>query len=136
MKEPNDYLHFYLGQQFVLKINDTDSYSAPMYLDADALNAAYSNNSADKIYPILLLRTLSDMTEEEWRIIKIKFSIGVYEAYHSYIRYGDRPKHVLILENRLNTNTLTFNDGMILLRLGFDLFRLIENGFALNKNSI
>ena len=63
-------------------------------------------------------------------------TIDIVDAYNSYIQYGDKPKHILILENRLTTNTLKFNDGMILLRKYFDLFGLIESGLAIDKTTL
>lgn len=85
----------------------------------------------------LILRPLSDMTHDEWIKNWTYFSVPVGIAVQSgHLRYSDKPKHVLVLENRLNTNTLTFNDGMILMRMGFDLFGLIESGLAIDRKAL
>lgn len=66
MTELKDYLHLYLGCQFVVKINNTDMLSAPMVLDEAALfSASRSESYFDFIKPIPILRPLSDMTDNE-----------------------------------------------------------------------
>jgi len=141
MKELKDYLHLYLGcnvrhrgtwnSMYVLSGVFSDG-SCKIY---DALAPKHTSIvSSESLRPIL--RHLSDMKEEEWKSIMNEFSIDVVLAYNSYIRWGDKPKHILILENRLQTNKLSFNDGMILLRKHFDLFGLIEAGLAIDKTKM
>ena len=67
MKELKDYLHLYLGCQFVMKINGPERLTAQMNFGADALNA--SLDSKEPITPILILRPLSDMTQDEADVI-------------------------------------------------------------------
>lgn len=62
-KKIEDYLHLYLGCEFVLKIKGTEQFSGKMEFNIHALFAAL--DSKNTINPILLLRPLSDMTEEE-----------------------------------------------------------------------
>jgi hypothetical protein len=61
-------LHLYLGCKFVMRIRDTDTLTSPIHFSVDALKATYATNQ-DKITPILLLRRLSSMSEEEAREI-------------------------------------------------------------------
>lgn len=139
-KEIKDYLHLYLGCEcrigdspdphHVLMVNET-GLSICTGINVKGIPIWYKTAHAK-----LVLRPLSDMTDEEWKAIMLEFSIDIVDAYNSYIRYGDKPKHILILENRLTTNTLKFNDGMILLRKYFDLFGLIESGIAIDKTTI
>jgi len=65
MKDIKDYLHLYLGCKFVLRIRETNEISGEMNFTVDALAAALTNKKEDTIVPLLLLRPLSDMTEEE-----------------------------------------------------------------------
>lgn len=132
--ELKEVLHLYLGCEVTDGEDVMTLTSVGLYGYTAANKECKSQGIFKRIKPIL--RPLSDMTEEEWKSIIMEFSIDVVNAYNSYTRYGDKPKHVLILENRLNTNTLKFNDGMILLRKHFDLFGLIESGQAIDKTTI
>jgi hypothetical protein len=68
------------------------------------------------------LRSLDTMTIEEWISVRDQFSLDVYDSVENKrIKWKDKPKHVLVLENRLQTNTLLFNDGLLLMKMGFDL---------------
>lgn len=68
------------------------------------------------------LRQIGTMTTDEWQQNRNNFSPDLCGAIeHCYIKWADKPKHVLVLENRLQTNTLLYNDGMLLMRMGFDL---------------
>lgn len=69
--ELKDVLHFYLGQQFVLRINnvlspDNGKLSGQMYFGIEAYTVSTNpKDPRDKIEPLLVLRKLSSMTEEE-----------------------------------------------------------------------
>jgi hypothetical protein len=85
----------------------------------------------------LILRKLEDMTGDEYRTIKDQLSVDVVGAVRSgLLFYSDKKPWVLVLENRLHTNTLLFNDGLILLKQGFDLFGLIERGEAVDQKTL
>jgi len=116
-----DYVNITLGDT---KLRDMEG-------NSDNWNVYNDNHLLSRIKPIL--RPLSDMTEEEFLVIKPGLSPNVTHAFSLPATYHDKPWHVLILENRLQTNTLTFNDGMILLRQHFDLFGLIDAGLAIDK---
>lgn len=67
MEDVREVLHLYLGQQFVMKITNPmsfDEYTAPMTFEVTALRAAYDKGD-NHIDPILVLRRLDSMTEEE-----------------------------------------------------------------------
>lgn len=83
----------------------------------------------------LILRTVDSMTRNEWDDVKMRLSADVVLTEAS-IRYKDKPYWVIILENRINTNTLRFNDGIELICLGYDLFGLIENGLAIDSKTL
>jgi hypothetical protein len=84
-----------------------------------------------------ILRKLEDITGDEYRTIKDQLSVDVVGAVRSgLLFYSDKKPWVLVLENRLHTNTLLFNDGLILLKQGFDLFGLIERGEAVDQKTL
>ena len=135
-KRITDYLHLYLGTNclFGIKVpGQSTTFEPSTTIDIRVLHNV--NAGLAECKPIL--RQLSGMTDEEWGQNGMNFSMNVFESVRSpKLTYSDKPKHVLVLENRLHTNTLTFNDGMILLRMGFDLFGLIESGLAIDKATL
>jgi len=138
-KKLSDYLHLYLGcDLYIHEQGETPFKSKFEAIDVTGRPIAkeYDHHilwKFDEVKPIL--RPLSDMTEDEFNEIKLEFSVDILNAYISPATYHDRPWHVIVLENRLQTNTLKFNDGMILLRKHFDLFGLIESGLAIDKTT-
>lgn len=130
-KDIKDYLHLYLGCECRFSPYSEQSWIAKMTTE----DLHRFGGRLDWMKPIL--RPLSDMTEEEWKSKMMEFSVDVVSAYNSpFTMFCDKPKHILILENRLQTNTLRFNDGMILLKMGFDLFGLIEAGLAIDLTKL
>ena len=119
----------------------------PYYLDCDY----WTNNSEGNLNTYTLphviemceqdkdvqlhLRKIDSMSRDEWDEVKMKLSADVVLTEGS-IRYKDKPYWVIILENRINTNTLRFNDGIELMRLGYDVFGLIENGLAIDSKTL
>jgi len=112
-KKIEDYLHLYLGCRFVLKLKQPSKwkYSADIYFGVDAYKA-FLAKSDDHIDPILLLRRLDSMTEEE------------HQRYHDL---------------GIDTGTC-FEDMKIdairtkyLLSKHFDLFGLIDSGLAIDS---
>ena|SRR5688572_23405957 len=84
-----------------------------------------------------ILRPLSDMTREDFDVIKPHLSVGVLNAVISYdLKYSDKPRHILVLENRGQANTLTLNDGLVLIREGYDIFNLIPTNQAIDKTTL
>lgn len=83
-----------------------------------------------------LLRKLDSMTKDEFEILKPNLSIDILNAHVKPVTFRDKPWHVVILENRLQTGTLKWVDGLVLLKAGYDLFNLIENNFALDINNV
>lgn len=128
--ELKDYLHLYLGAEISVigsKLTYENNYSFMERLDSDNYSFGW-----DRVR--LTLRRLSSMTEEEYREISQLLSINILSSVVSpNLKYSDKPRHVLVLENRVQTNTLLFTDGMVLLRAGYDLFHLIENGLAIES---
>jgi acyl-homoserine lactone acylase PvdQ len=108
-------------------------WTVPSQLTLSRLEALKNDASVEDIQ--LFLRPLSSMTEEEFNAIAPSLSSDIVLAYRQPKNFTDRPWHVIILENRLHTNTLTFNDGMVLLSRHFDLFGLIESGQALDATT-
>ncbi len=130
-KKLSDYLHLYLGCPCKWKVMGETEWNVPdSRIDVKILDRVYDRQPF-VIAPIL--RPLSDMTEEEFKEMKPDFSANILTAYSSPASFHDKPWHVLILENRLMTNNLSFFDGMVLLRKHFDLFGLIEAGLAIPK---
>lgn len=67
-------------------------------------------------------RPVSTMTRDEWNAIKQKFLFTTAQAgdmVHTY----EKPGYILVLENRVHTNTLSFHDGMELIKAGFNPFK-------------
>ena len=140
MKELKDYLHLYLGCQFVVKINNTDMLSAPMVLDEAALfSASRSESYFDFIKPIPILRPLSDMTQDEadviWGILDWNERITGVARITDIIREFD------VIEED-NDTTSNAHWGYLckifpyLLKYGFDLFGLHEAGLCLYKEDL
>jgi len=78
----------------------------------ELLKAGYSSKVQEG------LREVSSMTVVEFRAMESELSFDVVKSAQT-ISWKDKKKHVLVLENRINTNSLTFNDGEILLKYGF-----------------
>lgn len=131
-KKITDYLHLYLGCDLFVKAKEEGAKDNVFKLTAGKLNNWLEGGMWSRANAKLILRPISSITIDEWCEIQFKFSVDICESVHSpKLRYSDKPKHILVLENRLQTNTLTFNDGMVLLGMGFDLFGLIEPGLAI-----
>lgn len=82
----------------------------------------------------LYLRPVSSMTNKEWQEVRdfISHETAVAVGYPG--GFSDKPKWILVLENRIATNTLSFKDGMALMGKGYDVLGLIEFGIAIEKN--
>lgn len=146
-KKIEDYLHLYLGceVEYQDRVGRIYSYYHPAgefktdrvwvcSLEEVGNPEMSCSAPANEVKPIL--RLISDMTNEEFREWQGNFLITTYDAICSPLPFKDRPKHVIVLENRLATNTLSFIEGVFLLSKGFDLFGLIEAGLAIEKTKI
>ncbi|MES2287434.1 MAG: hypothetical protein V4547_17200 [Bacteroidota bacterium] len=135
-KKLSDYLHLYPGAT-IKYVNYFGSEPCTGILGGVNANHAWALDDQHGI-PFkditIYLRSLDSMTEEEFNEIKPELSANILTAHRYHASYHDKPWHVLILENRLMTNNLSFNDGMVLLRKHFDLFGLIESGIAIKKH--
>lgn len=110
MKDIKDYLHLYLGCEFYFKGNCYDD-GTPVIRVLSACDLDGYHNGAEIQ---LLLRPLSDMTEEE--------QAELHKTYH-WIQIQSTPAY-----SYLQTLTWTGESFRYLLSKGFDLFGLIEAG--------
>lgn len=108
-KDIKNYLHLYVGCQFVLMVKGLNQHSQPMYFGVDALKATHSTGE-DKITPIPMLRRLESITYDEDQVEFPKHNRGEFIDQHWY------------------------PEGFVwLLSKGFDLFGLIDAGLAVEK---
>lgn len=140
MKDIKDYLHLYLGAGCIMKAGkgvSEDYYSVVEWSDI-----GYPHNVT-----ALILRPLSDMTEEEASDL-IKFesaphrhaSIDVFDITDNHIWYvdgemwhGDGVSEMY--DKYIKFNELSPDQFKYLLSKGFDLFGLIEAGLAINATT-
>lgn len=143
-KDSKDYLHYYVGCKFIMKITGSDKFTAEMRFGYEALCATFSGKRDELIEPILLLRPLSDMTEDE------AIEVARVSEWPPHFR---NPK---VERNKYNDLIVTW-DGMTeggetvnatgdmfycaeqftyLLSKHFDLFGLIEDNLAIDKTKL
>ncbi len=106
MKKIQDYLHLYLGCEYIMRYVDWHPgvWSVPVKLTGKRLDDLINDASVEKI--LLCLRTLSDMTEDEKKALKLTRTAETPEAFRG------------------------------LLSRHFDLFGLIEAGLAIDKTKM
>ena len=122
-----DYLPYYLGCDYWTNNSEGN-------LNANTLPHIIGMCEQDKGVQ-LHLRKVDSMSHEEW--VKIKNELSAFLSLHGVnVAYKDKPYWVLILENRINTNTLLFNDGIVLMKYGYDVFGLIESGLAIDSKTL
>jgi len=143
-KKLQDYLHFYLGCEVfwgdetsphsgtlvgMNGINTKNNYRAEIRIKQTAENSYYS------ITPLvsqckIILRPLSDMTEEE-----VKW---VYRKIHTHPLSYEAKRAIEHLVIRISEGTLGTDAELYFYLLGqrFDLFGLIEAGLAIDKTKI
>jgi hypothetical protein len=124
--ELKDAIHFYKGCKFTF-VDDDGKYRPTQTLTYYNLN--YYREYFDDIK--LILRPLSSMTEEEakeWQD-KFRFFISGSPKYINDRLYVIQ-QHVNLPETRFSSEQFAW-----LLSKGFDLFNLIENGYAIEKQS-
>ena len=126
MKELKDYLHLYLGCQFVMKINGTERLTAQMNFGADALNA--SLDSKEPITPILILRPLSNMDAIERSKYEAKFKEGEWGTYFDADQCESPKAHVPFSIMAEIINCLRKDE--------FDCDGLIAAGIAIDKTNL
>lgn len=108
MKGLKDYLHLYIGCDFILK-NDLSGYIAKLLPEHIG-----SNGFANVVIPIL--RPLSDMTDVEM------------DEYRLLVPPVIKTLHKYVIESAFYTHWL--------LSKQFDLFNLIESGLAIDKTKL
>ena len=113
MKDIKDYLHLYLGAMFIVD-GQSGRFKLSGYNPYTGIQNVCGECVFDDLSKIkLILRSLSDMTEEEDQIEFPQNNRGEFIDMHWY------------------------PDGYIwLLSKGFDLFNLIEENLAIDKNSL
>jgi hypothetical protein len=102
-------------------------------LDEDEIIDYYtlSYSGADGMKPIL--RPLSDLTKE---ITVDGKKIIVSDETAVGFAHGREYRSIGIVQNRLTTNTITYDDMVILLSYHFDVFGLIDKGLAIDINTL
>lgn len=140
-KDIKDYLHLYLG---------CECFNHLRLLGVEG-NAAYVSHPAtgrmvkDINYLKPILRPLSDITEEEARVILPDMQTedkliewGYYNEYsdgnvfYQYLKKAEDERLSSIIEDSLGVP----EHWLFLLSKGFDLFGLIEAGLAINKTKL
>ncbi len=126
-KELKDYLHFYLGCEFVYNSNPQKRY----ILDITELSIVQNSWN---IKPIL--RSLSDMTEEESKDFQIIAQLEKEDL--SCIEYKPNLfSNELELGTAHLTNVFQWANGVqYLLSKHFDLFNLIESDLAIDAKTL
>lgn len=133
-KNIKDHLHLYLGCQFVMKIDNPNSehhrqLTAPMYFGSDVLHAALCKGDY-KIDPILILRPLSSMTEEECDQFGIHYTEGKYnrQCFEADATYGGtfRVYSIESISHRINQ----------MRNAGIDCDGLIDSGLAVTAETL
>ena len=94
-----------------------------MMFGTEAYRASYSDNQ-DKIFPLLLLRPLSDLTEDEGFELSDTMGFFTPDNFITAIKSGSK----YVMDFRLS-----FELTQYLLKQGFDLFNLIPEGLAIDK---
>lgn len=122
-KDINDYLHLYYGKPCHYMTQEDPGELMEGRIDHYLLG----NKFLTWVKPIL--KKVEDMSLEEWNGIMSEISINVFQACRTY-------SHNAVLHNRIITNTLSFQDGIILIKYGYDVFNLIDEDLAVNKKTI
>lgn len=126
-KKLQDYLPYYLGVDYWTNNSqgNLNAYTLPNVIDMCERNKNVQ----------LHLRNLNSMSWDEWAEVREQLSADIVRNAEN-VRYKDKPYWVIVLENRVNTNTLRLNDGLVLIRLGYDVFNLIESGLAIDASTL
>lgn len=82
------------------------------------------------------LRSLQSMTEAQFNEIRMELSVDILHAHSLPPTFSDKAWHVIVLENRVQTNTLKFNDGLVLIKYGYDIFKLIPTKQAIDADTL
>jgi len=137
MKNTKSYLHIYLGCKIRMLHKATNELSSPKELTPNVLSQILMYDGGVNFAYQLLLRPLSDMTEEEaaevWRLFGWNERIKNFQERMMNIIWEFEPPNEEIEpyweygQWKYLLNALPY-----LLSRGFDLFRLIEDGLAIN----
>ena len=141
-KQISDYLHLYLGCDLKIKAFNEAYYlnGSIQKLTPETLAEIYDGNDHKPI-----LRPLSDMTEEEARVILPDMPTenkliewGYYNEYsegnvfYQYLKKAEDERLTSILEDSLGVP----EHWLSLLSKGFDLFGLRDAGLAIDKTKL
>lgn len=123
-KDIKEFLHLYLGQK--VYINHPDAAFRNDTLDADLLTRLLNGSLPIENYQ-LILRPLSDMTDEEKRkVVKL-----LPKSTENILPRIDVGRATSAFMNKATPDLVIY-----LLSRGFDLFQLIESGLALDKTTL
>ncbi len=159
MKKENLYLKFYIGQQYVLEIVDKPGhYTKKQFFGSSAYSDSQTKWKDDYIlYPILVLRTISDITDDEKKdiyhiIFKKQFPPSGNIIWRSDKSITTDPRWMLLsgvdrvgIEMNgtvwadCDLHTYKYNQHFItafLISKGFDLFGLLESKLAIQDKDI
>lgn len=131
-KKIEDYLHLYLGADYQWRDGDGE-WRRPQRLNTYNLNDINRYMNTDDVR--LILRPLSDMTEEE----KVRVALWEFTNYKSAEltpNISDNDFFTFRNENGMkcsvNIHYLSAETTRKLLKAGFDLFGLIDSGLAID----
>lgn len=133
MKEIKDYLHLYLGCECLANDEQFKLYGVEV---TDTGTLAYDGTMIDGIHQCwwiencdfkLILRPLSDMTEEEGKFIVDNYSFRSVSMPHNKKGFG------IEIAKRLSEQMAV---AQYLLSKHFDLFNLHEQGLCLYKSDL
>lgn len=121
-----DYLHLYIGCE-VLCPENNEKYTLTG-VDGNTVYLMHTEGGAETImeYIKLLLRPLSDMTEDEMEYMGITLKQGTMNI--QYMRYSNK-----FGDYEYTPSAEAFR---WMLSKGFDLFGLIESGLAIEKTKV
>lgn len=142
--EGQAYMHLYLGQKFIYKVEGHE-WSEPMELTADQLSVYYRLIDDPETQHKLILRPLQAMTDEEkhelfkyiWPNDHAATPLGQEYCINYALDIGDDGDQI---DNWMEDAAATINNTILWSRItlwltskGFDLFELINTGFAIDS---
>ena len=141
-KDIKDYLHLYLGCEVMDLYNDRVAVMNGILTMNEGIKVCvfYKTTWQLSVEEVkLILRPLSDMTEDEADIIWEL--TGWYDGINGCVRIGEIIKEFFVLEDNegepRNSSWLYLMKALpYILSRGFDLFGLIQEGLAIDKTKL
>jgi hypothetical protein len=123
--------HLYLRCKCKVECNGEESYDETMHgiKYMTPLVGGRKFDVAGNYHFTPILRPLSNITYDEFNKMKDKMLGETVMAIQSH-----GLKRVIL--NRIQTNSLSFKDGLVLLENNFDLFGLIQSGEAIDATTL